>query len=296
MQPSSCQASSQEITKKSGSNLALAFILLPPPKRQAMVSLYAFCRLVDDIADEETTPVEERRAELNRWRDGLQRICAGGEAGIPLLDEFAPVVRLYEIPYTLMNELILGVEMDLESVEYHTWEELDLYCYRVASVVGLMSLRVFGATQPASEEYALALGRALQYTNILRDVKVDLTKGRIYLPSEEFEKFGVKREDLLANRYTEAYRQFAEHYKERTVGYYRRAREVLPAVDRPQMIAAELMGSVYWQLLQKLIRAQYNVFEAKPVRLSKWEKIVRILQAWAKFKLGFTSPLYGVLK
>lgn len=296
MQQSFSQESSQEVTKKSGSNLALAFILLPAEKRQAMVSLYAFCRLVDDIADEETAPVEERRAELNRWREGLQRICAGGKADIPILDEFAPVVRKYEIPYTLMNELILGVEMDLEKVEYHTWEELDLYCYRVASVVGLMSLRIFGFTQSATEEYALALGRALQYTNILRDVKTDLEKGRIYLPSEEYEKFEVKREDILASRYTEAYRQFAEHYKERTVGYYRRALKVLPAVDRPNMIAAELMGAVYWQLLRKLIRAKYNVFENKPVRLSKGEKIVRILLTWAKFKLGFTSPNYGVLK
>ena len=288
------QSSSQEITKKSASNLALAFILLPKEKRDAMVSLYAFCRMVDDIADEETSPVETRRAELNRWREGLRKICDGGASDIPVLEEFAPVIRQYGIPYELMNELILGVEMDLDKAEYRTWEELDLYCYRVASVVGLMSLKIFGYTRPETEEYALALGRALQYTNILRDVKTDREKGRIYLPSEEFQKFGVTRQNILDCRYTENYRRFAEHYKERTVGYYQKALQVLPPEDRPNMIAAELMGAVYWQLLQKLIRSDYNVFAHKPVRLSKGEKICRILLTWLKFKLGSKSPNYGV--
>lgn len=261
-----------------------------------MVSLYAFCRLVDDIADEEALPVPQRRAELERWREGLQKICKGESPGIPVLEEFAPVVRRYQIPYSLMNELILGVEMDLDKSEYATWEELDLYCYRVASVVGLMSLRIFGFTRPETEEYALALGRALQYTNILRDVKTDLEKGRIYLPSEEFKKFGVTREEILSCHYTDRYYRFATHYKERTLAYYRRAREVLPEVDRPQMIAAELMGAVYWQLLLKLIASDYNVFAHKPVRLTKWEKVRRILLTWLKFKLGCKSPNYGVLK
>lgn len=288
------QSSSQEITKKSASNLALAFILLPKEKRNAMVSLYAFCRMVDDIADEETSPVETRRAELNRWREGLLKICDGGSSDIPVLEEFAPVIRQYGIPYELMNELILGVEMDLDKAEYRTWEELDLYCYRVASVVGLMSLKIFGYTRSETEEYALALGRALQYTNILRDVKTDREKGRIYLPSEEFQKFGVTRQNILDCRYTENYRQFAEHYKERTVGYYQKALQILPPEDRPNMIAAELMGAVYWQLLRKLIHFDYNVFAHKPVRLSKGEKICRILLTWIKFKLGSKSPNYGV--
>ena len=288
--------SSQQITRKSASNLALAFILLPKEKRKAMVCLYAFCRLVDDIADEESAPVVVRLHELNRYREGIQKIFDGFGPGIPFLEEFAPIIRRYHIPYDLLNELLKGMEMDLEGMQYRTWEELDLYCYRVASAVGLMSLRIFGFTRPETEEYALALGRALQYTNILRDVKVDQQKGRIYLPSEELERFGLSREDIAAGRYTENYRQFAQTYKERTLGYYRQARELLPAVDRPNMIAAELMGAVYWQLFLKLIRHQYNVFDGKPIRLTKWEKTQRILLTWLRFKLGSHAPNYGVLK
>lgn len=288
--------SSQEITRKSASNLALAFILLPKEKRKAMVSLYAFCRLVDDIADEETASVPERAREINRYREGLQKIFDGLSPEIPFLEEFAPIIRRYHIPYDLLNDLLKGMEMDLEGVEYRTWEDLDLYCYRVASSVGLMSLRIFGFTRPETEEYALALGRALQYTNILRDVKTDQQKGRLYLPSQELARFNVSREDIFAGRYTENYRRFAEAYKERALGYYRRAREVLPEVDRPNMIAAELMGAVYWQLFLKLIHFQYDVFSHERIRLTKCEKVRRILLTWLRFKLGLRTPHYGVLK
>ncbi len=288
--------SSREITRKSASNLALAFILLPKVKRKAMVSLYAFCRLVDDLADEETAPVRERALEINRYRGGLQKIFDGFDPGIPFLEEFAPVIRHYRIPYDLLNDLLKGMEMDLEGAEYRTWEDLDLYCYRAASSVGLMSLRIFGFTHPETEEYALALGRALQYTNILRDVKTDLQKGRLYLPSQELARFNVSREDLFAGRYTENFRRFAEAYKDRALGYYCRARKFLPEEDRPNMIAAELMGAVYWQLLLKLIRARYDVFSHDRIRLTRCEKIRRILLTWLRFKLGLRTPHYGVLK
>lgn len=286
---------SNEITQKSASNLALAFILLPKEKRDAMVSLYAFCRIVDDIADEESTPIDERKRELDQWRKDLARVCEGQSGSIPVVQEFAPIIHRYQIPFDLMNELILGMEMDLEKSEYATWEELDLYCYRAASVVGLMSLRIFGYRHPETEEYAIALGKALQYTNILRDVKTDLEKHRIYLPSEEYQKYGVKREDLLQSRYTKSYYQFAEHYKDRTVNFYRKALDILHPEDRPNMIAAELMGAVYWQLLLKLIHSQYNIFATEPVRLTKKEKIIRILLTWLKFKLRIKSPNYGIL-
>ncbi len=283
----------REITQKSASNLALAFILLPEEKRRAMVILYAFCRMADDIVDEESATVEERRAELNRWKEGLERIYRHEKTNIPVLDEFARVVWQYNIPFEYANELMLGVGMDLEKSEYRTYEELDLYCYRVASAVGLMSLRIFGFKHPETEQYAIALGKALQYTNILRDVKVDAEKGRIYMPSEEFEKFGVTSQDIWQSRYTEAYYNYAKHYSERALGFYKQALATLCEEDRPNMIAAELMGAVYWGLFKKLQAANFDVFSHKPVRLTKWGKIIRILRTWLRFKLGCKRPNYG---
>lgn len=261
-----------------------------------MTSLYAFCRIVDDIADGDVVPVAERQRELTRWRENIQKVCSGFDANIPLVKEFTPVIREYKLPFTLMNELIKGMEMDLSKHYYNTWEELDLYCYRAASVVGLMSIRIFGYKNPKTEEYAVALGKALQYTNILRDVKKDLEKDRIYIPSRTYKKYGVTKEDIQNGRYTQEYYKFANHYAKRATKFYQQAASLLSDEDRPNMIAAELMGAVYWQLLLKLRRGKYNVFDRKPIKLTKFEKIFYILKTWAKFKLGSKSSNYGITK
>jgi phytoene synthase len=284
---------SQAITRNSASNLALAFILLPKAKRDAMSALYAFCREVDDVADEESAPVAERRAGLAAWRADVQRACAGGSPEFPVNQELQPVIRRYGLRFDLFDELLKGCEMDLETTRYETYAQLELYCYRVASVVGLLSIEIFGYTNPRCREYAVALGQALQLTNILRDVREDARRGRIYLPLPELKRFAVAEADILAGKVSAGYPRLAASVADRARHFYQRARQTLPAEDRRAMVAAELMGSVYWRLFRKLERRQFGVFDARPIRLSKPHKLALIAQSWVRFASGATSPNYG---
>src|SRR5579859_3320118 len=164
---------SRAITRKSASNLALAFVLLPKAKREGMSVLYAFCREVDDIADEESQPVEQRRERLAAWREDVRRACNGDRPELQVNVELQPVIQQYHLPFSYFDELIKGVEMDLDIKRYADFAELEEYCYRVASIVGLLSIEIFGYTDPACRPYAVYLGKALQLTNILRDVRSD---------------------------------------------------------------------------------------------------------------------------
>ena len=267
---------SRAITRKSASNLALAFVLLPRPKRDAMSALYAFCREVDDVADEDAVPVEARRGQLAAWREDIRRACENGEPTFALNREFQPIIRQFKLPFTLFDELIKGCEMDLDTRRYENYERLEHYCYRVASVVGLLSIEIFGYKNPACREYALNLGKALQLTNILRDVKTDAARGRIYLPLDELKKFGVTETDILDFKYSEQYHALAASVAGRANHFYRLARETLPAEDRASMVAAELMGTVYWQLLQKLAANRFDVFGPRPLKLSRPQKLALI--------------------
>jgi 15-cis-phytoene synthase len=284
---------SRAITRKSASNLALAFILLPRPKRDAMSALYAFCREVDDVADEETVPTEKRREQLAAWLEDIRSACENGSPQFPVNRELQSVVRQFRLPFTLFDELIKGCEMDLEKARYENFENLELYCHRVASVVGLLSIEIFGYQNPACRDYAIYLGKALQLTNILRDVKTDAARGRIYLPQSELEKFNVRENEILAFKYTANYRALAASVAERARNFYDLARKTLPAEDCKSMIAAELMGSVYWQLLKKLEANDFNVFGEKPVRISKPHKLVLIFRAWLRFVSNSKTPNYG---
>jgi hypothetical protein len=182
---------SRSITRKSASNLALAFVLLPRAKRDAMCALYAFCREVDDVADEDTQPAELRAAKLGQWREDIRRACAGSQPQFAVNRELAPILHRYRLPFELFDQLIQGCEMDLTTHRYADRQALELYCYRVASVVGLLSIEIFGYRHPACRAYAVSLGQALQLTNILRDVQTDARRGRIYLPQSELARFGV---------------------------------------------------------------------------------------------------------
>ncbi len=281
---------SREITQKSASNLALAFIVLPEPKRDAMSALYAFCREVDDVADEDSIPVEERRKQLAAWRADIKRACENQSPQFDVNREFEPFIRKYSLPFRLFDELIKGCEMDLDTHRYENYEQLELYCYRVASVVGLLSIEIFGYRQFVTHDYAIFLGKALQFTNILRDVKTDAARGRIYLPKSELKKFNVSEEDILQGRYSENFRALAESFANRAKKFYTAAHETLPYEDRRAMAAAELMGSVYWRLLLKLEREKFNVFGARPIKLSKARKLALIFQSWKRFTFGKPKP------
>lgn len=284
---------SQSITRKSASNLALAFVLLPREKREAMSALYAFCRQVDDIADEETAGVGERQQRLDEWRNDVQAACAGGKPRIDIISELQPFIQRYNLPFELFDELIRGVEMDLTLKEYPDWPSLDLYCYRVASVVGLLSIEVFGYTNPGCREYAIRLGKALQLTNILRDVRGDAERGRIYLPLTELERFKVRPEEVLQLEYSPRFAALARSVAQRARAFYGQARQALPAPDRRAMISAELMGSVYWRLLEKLEQSDFRVFEAAPTRLSQGQKLFLIARTWFRIWTGGFEPNYG---
>jgi 15-cis-phytoene synthase len=285
---------SRTITRKSASNLALAFILLPKAKRDGMSSLYAFCREVDDAADEDSIPVESRREQLAEWRADVRRACNGQSPEMPVNIELQPVIERYHLPFDHFDELIKGVEMDLDINRYADYDELELYCYRVASVVGLLSIEIFGYRDPRCKEYAIYLGKALQLTNILRDVRVDAQRGRIYLPQTELARFKVTPDEILRLEYSERFFELAKSVAARARDFYQRARKALPETDRRSMVAAELMGSVYWRLLGKLETQRFNVFGPTPTRLTKPQKLLLIVRAWYRFAAGGMSPSYGV--
>jgi phytoene synthase len=284
---------SATITRKSASNLALAFVLLPKPKRDGMTALYAFCREVDDVADDESVPVEDRRRRLADWRADIARACEGGAPSFPVNRELQPVIVEHHLPFDLFDELIRGVEMDLDIKRYETHDDLEQYCYRVASVVGLLSIEIFGYRNAACRDYADALGKALQLTNILRDVRTDAERGRIYLPLAELARFGVRESEILQFEYSDRFQRLAESVAERARHFYQLARQTLPPEDRRSMMAAELMGSVYWRLLRKLESRRFNVFGPQPTKLSKAHKLLLIGRSWSGHLLGRSVPGYG---
>ena len=264
-----------QITKASRSNLALAFVALPKQRRADISVFYAFCRVIDDIADDPGHTRAERQAGLDLWK-------AAVESPQPAEPTLAPTVREIIARYGLsvadFREVIAGMEMDLEGARYGTWEGLKLYCHRVASVVGLVSIGIFGARDPRAKSYALSLGLALQLTNILRDVGGDLAnEGRIYLPEEDLARFGVSREDLAAGRRTEGFLALMDFEAERARAYYREAQSLLPAADKKALIAAEIMRAVYSRLLEKMSRDRWQVFDRR-YSLGKLTKLWLVLR------------------
>jgi phytoene synthase len=284
---------SRTITRKSASNLALAFVLLPRAKREGMSALYAFCREVDDVADDESLPVEQRRARLSAWRADVARACAQGQPQFRVNQQLQPFIFQHRLPYDLFDQLIRGVEMDLDIKRYATYKELELYCYRVASVVGLLSIEIFGYQNPACRDYANYLGKALQLTNIVRDVRADAERGRIYLPLEELARHKVSEQEILRLEYSARFCHLANAVAAQAGRFYQLARQTLPPEDRRSMAAAELMGSVYWRLLRKLELQQFDVFGPNPTSLSKSQKLLLIVRTWYRLLSGTVVPNYG---
>lgn len=285
---------SKAITQRSASNLALAFVLLPKEKRDGMSALYAFCREVDDVADDESVPAPQRARALAEWREDIRLACSGAQPRFAVNQELRQVIRRHPgLKFELFDDLIRGVEMDLDIKRYANYGELEQYCYRVASVVGLLSIEIFGYENPKTRDYAVYLGKALQLTNIVRDVKTDAERGRIYFPLDELAKFGVSEAEILNGRYSTCYRDLASSVAARAKHFYQLANQTLPREDRRAMAAAELMGSVYWRLLQKLEARQFNVFGPSLTRVSKGQKLILIVRTWFRIFSGALVPNYG---
>jgi phytoene synthase len=260
---------SRQIARRSKSNLAFALSTLPRTRKRDMMTFYAFCRVVDDIADEPVDSIEQRQAALDVWRQG---VLHGFTEPDELQSEVMAVMQRYDIDPSLLAQIVDGVASDLTQNRYETYEELLAYCYKVACVVGLVSIEIFGYRNPACKEYAVALGYALQLTNIIRDVGEDARNGRVYLPQEDLRSFGVTVEQLMSGEYTPQLLALMQFQYERARGFYLQAEKLLPAEDRRQMLAAEMMGQVYGEILEKIRRNRFRVFGPR-ISLSKLRKI-----------------------
>jgi phytoene synthase len=258
-----------EITRKSQSNLAFAFVSLPKQTRQDIITFYAFCRHVDDAADDPDVLLPDRQ----RWLQGWRRWLVESEDDEPgYAADVRALIAKYKIDRQLFEEILLGVEMDFEPVRFENFEALYRYCYRVASAVGLVSIEIFGYKDPQCKEYAQKLGVALQLTNIIRDVDRDLRNGRrIYLPLNELRMFGYSEQALLNRVYNGAFLHLMQFQAERAHSFFREARRLLPPEDRRSMVAAEGMRAIYHALLLRIEKDRFRMFE-KQYRLTRLEK------------------------
>lgn len=279
---------SDAITQSAKSNLALSFASLPEAERRAMSIFYAFCRVVDDVADSTELPIEEKQRQLGEWRKEIRRAYMDTPL-TPLGREMAQIIRTYLIAPTPLEEILNGMEMDMSVVRYPTFALLDQYCYRVASAVGLVSIDIFGCHHPQTREYAVALGMAFQLTNILRDVKKDASFGRIYLPLDEMAAFGVAEPDIMEGRFSENMRQLFRFQHHRARHYFAKAHRLMVPSDRPKLLAAEIMREVYEELLNKIEKRNFDVITS-PVKVGKLGKLWLPFRAKARERRAPSRP------
>ncbi len=260
----------QDRTRRSGSSFYYSFLFLPPDKRQAITALYAFCREVDDVVDECNEPAVAR-TKLAWWRSEIAALFQGNPQH-PVTRALQPVIGRYDLPAEYFLEIIDGMEMDLEQTRYADFKELSLYCYRVASVVGLLSAEIFGYEDRHTLRYAHDLGIAFQLTNILRDVGEDARRGRVYLPEDEMACHGVDRAAVLRRESSEGMRKLFKAQADRARTYYKAAFSRLPEVDRYSQRSGLIMAAVYLRTLDKVEAEGFPVLERR-VSLSPWHKL-----------------------
>ena len=277
-------AVAEDITRQSNTSFYYSFSLLPKHKREAIHAVYAFCRYTDDIVDEGSDDTK-KVILLRKWRMELGRTLRG-KSSFPLLNQLASTARRFNIPVDHFYELIRGVEMDLSKKRYQNFDELKTYCYLVASSVGLMCRQIFGYKNESTREYAINLGIALQLTNILRDVKDDAARGRIYLPLEDMQRFGVTEEDVLSSNYTQSFVNLMRYECNRARHYYDLARTALKDEDKHYFFAARIMWSIYAHTLRRIEHSQYNVFQQR-IAISKPLKILIAFRYWLSHQLQY---------
>jgi len=271
------------LTRKSRSNFFYAFLCLPRRQREALYAVYAFCRIVDDAVDVGQDRAAQRK-ELERWRAEIAQVFEGSPEH-PAAQRLHEAVKNFPIPREALEEIIAGVEMDLDRSAYATIEDLYPYCYRVASAVGLCCIEIFGYTDVRAREYAVNLGVALQLTNIMRDVQPDALAGRVYVPQEDLERFGVTADDLAAGRYTPAFVRLMEYQAARARAYYENAWAALPRADQRSLFAAEIMGRTYFALLETIERRRFRVFGGR-VSVPTPRKLGIALSCWVQSRWG----------
>jgi len=281
------------ITRTNARNFYYAFLVLPKRKREALCAVYAFMRRCDDITDDTSLSLAERRVKLNAWLEALHRVQQGEPSDDPILLALTDAQRRYTIPAGLLDDLALGTAMDVAevaaeggnpppaavtsglTVQYQSFDHLKQYCYHVASVVGLVCIHVFGYRDPAAESLAEQCGLAFQLTNIIRDVKEDAAMGRVYLPQEDLARFGLSSAELLSAPQVERFRPLLALEAERAREFYQAGEKLIPYIAEDSQPALWVLVSIYRKLLEKIAERNYDVFSGK-VTLSVWEKL-RIL-------------------
>ncbi|MCK4865506.1 MAG: presqualene diphosphate synthase HpnD [Gammaproteobacteria bacterium] len=253
----------QDKTAKSGSSFYYSFLFLPKTKRLAITALYAFCREVDDIADAEMDN-NVKRVKLEWWRAEIESLFAGS-ANHPVTQALVAAIYNFKLDKKYFLEIIDGMEMDLEKVRFDNFEELNLYCYRVAGVVGLLSASIFGYKDPQTLEYAKKLGLALQLTNIIRDVYEDSLRNRLYLPLDELKKFGVTEKQIFNRENTESFHKLISFHADRAHQCYRDAFDTLPLQDRYNQKTGTIMAAIYENTLNEMESDQLQVLKHKVV-------------------------------
>jgi phytoene synthase len=260
-------------------SFSYSFLVLPPAQRRGIGVVWDFCRAVDDAVDEAVNP-ETAAAEVINWRNEVARVFGGDEPLTPQGRQLKPYAGMFALSRQPFDDLVDGVEMDLHRSRYDTFDELVGYCRRVASAVGVMCIEVFGCRDSRSREYAFNLGLALQITNIIRDVKADLKQGRIYLPQEDLARFGVTEAALAAGEMTEPIRKLLAYECQRARHFYTVAAQAMPVAESRRLIAAEIMGGIYFEILQRIERRGYDVFTER-VRVPKFVRARIALQVFA---------------
>jgi len=263
-----------------------SFLVLPAEQRRAIVAVWDFCRAVDDAADEAGAGEGER--EVRRWRDELARCYAGGTPETPQGRALQPLIAVFGLPRSAFDALIEGVEMDLHPRRYDRFQDLYEYCIRVASAVGLLCVEIFGCRDQGSRQYAIDLGVALQLTNILRDVPGDFARGRVYIPQEDFVRFGCTEADLAAEIAqagrgvrSAAVRQLLAFQAGRARDYYARADAALPRADARRLVAARIMSAIYRGILTRIVRSDYDVF-SRVIRVPRPQRALIAAAVWSR--------------
>jgi phytoene synthase len=270
-----CQAKAAQ----SGSSFYYSFLFLPPDQRRAITALYAFCREVDDVVDE-CSDRDLARVKLAWWRGEIAS-AYDGRPNHPVARALGDVKTRFNLSQERLQEIIDGMEMDLDHNGYPDFEALRLYCHRVASVVGLLSAEIFGYADPRTLQYAADLGLAFQLTNIIRDVGEDARRNRIYLPIDEMQQHGVSASDIGSARETDNFRRLMEFQIERALGYYHQALAALPAIDRRSQRAGLVMAAIYRTLLDE-IRADGCRVLTRRTSLTPLRKLWIAWKTWVK--------------
>lgn len=281
---------SKDITRKSKTNFLYSFTLLSKEKNDAINTVYAFCRKTDDIVDDTGSDMETKSRNLEQWKSDLESALTGSSKE-RLLNKLSTVIKEFNIPHKPFFDLIRGMGMDLEKSRYEAFDELYEYCYCAAGTVGLMCIEIFGYNNPKTREFAVALGVALQLTNIIRDIKKDADAGRIYIPKEDMERFGYSEKDLLENKYNDKFIQLMRFEADRARSYYQKANELLVKEDKGLMFSARIMGHIYFDLLKRIERRKFNVFK-NTAKVPRIKKIFLTFAVYFKYRLlyNFNDP------